>query len=129
MKSYERRIKVEEAIKRELANIVQAGMIKDDRLSTFVSIVDVELNKALSTAQVSFSLLGVDELPDEGTVVGIKAALEENSGRVAGMVARKLNLRYAPTLHFNYRSLSEGADLVHLIDKVNSSSVDVDPAS
>ncbi len=118
-KRYERREKVSEAIKRELASLVESGSIKDDRLAPFISIIDVELSHNLATGKVSYSILGND---DPGVEAGTQAALESKTGKIRGMVARKLNLRYAPQLFFKCTdSLSKGSDLIDLIDKVNES--------
>ena len=117
-KKYERREKVAEAIKRELAHIIQTGGIKDDRLSAFISIIDVEMNHKLSSAKVTYSILdpGEDEL---STQIGTQAALEANTGHIRGMVCRKLNLRYAPELIFKHSdSLKNSVELVNLIDKL-----------
>ncbi|MDD9898665.1 MAG: 30S ribosome-binding factor RbfA [Candidatus Melainabacteria bacterium] len=116
MKSYERREKVARAIKREVASLIQQGAIKDDRLDQFVSIVDVDLNPSLSSAKVFYSVM---DSSDEGLGhVGTQAALNESAGSIRGVVARKLNLKYAPKLIFvEAASLSKAVEMVDLIDR------------
>jgi ribosome-binding factor A len=119
MKSFERREKVSRAIMREISNMLQTGSVKDDRLNKFVSIVDVDLNPALSTAKVLFSVMPTGcEVDSLVSFVGVKAALNEHSGYIRGVVGRKLNLKYAPKLIFvQSESLAKAVDLVDLIDR------------
>lgn len=122
-KRYERREKVAEAIKRELANIIESGGIKDDRMADFVSIVDVDLSPNLSNARVSYSIMGSEE---PGVEIGTQAALEANKGKLRGVIARKLNLRYAPDLNFvGSDALKKGSDLIDLINQVNNDDSEV----
>lgn len=116
MKSYERREKVAQAIKREIAILIQQGAVKDDRMDPFVSIVSVDLNQSLSSARVMYSVM--DNSGDGLDHVGTKAALQGSAGHMRGVVARRLNLRYAPKLIFiEVSSLSKAVDMVDLIDK------------
>ncbi len=117
MKSYERRTKVAKALQREIASFIQQGGVKDDRLDKFISIVEVDINPALSSAKVHYSVMNEiagDNLDHAGT----KAALNEHSGYIRGVVGRKLNLRYAPKLIFiESSSLAEAVDMVDLINR------------
>lgn len=115
-KSYERREKVSRAIQRELANLIQQGGIKDDRLDQFISIVDVDLNSSLSSARVIYSVMTKDDADVGGK--GTQAALDESAGYLRGIVGRKLNLRYAPRLIFIATdALSKAVDMVGLIER------------
>lgn len=118
MKSYERRVKVARALHREIATLIHQGGVKDDRLDKFVSIVDVDLNPSLSSAKVLYSVMNENGIPDEEIDHGgTKAALNESAGFIRGVVARKLNLKYAPKLIFvESDSLSRAVDMVNLID-------------
>ena len=120
MKSFERREKVARAIKMEIGNLIQRGSIKDDRIDKFVSIVDVSLNSSLSSAKVIFSILSQSEDDDLSDIEmsSMKAALNENAGYMRGVIARKLNLKYAPKIYFvESESLSKAVDMVDLIDR------------
>ncbi len=117
MKSFERRTQVAKAMQRELAKVIQSGALKDDRINTFISIVNVELNPSLSSAKVIYSLLSAESNPDL-EMASTQAALQEHAGQIRGLVARSLNLKYAPKLFFSpSNSLRETVDLIHLIDQ------------
>ena len=110
MKSFERREKVSRAIMREISNMLQAGAVKDDRLNKFVSIVDVDMNPALSSAKVLFSVMTTgNDIDSLTSTIGVKAALNEHSGYI---------LKSAPRLIFvQSESLAKAVDLVDLIDR------------
>ena len=92
--------------------------IKDDRIEGLVSIVDVQINSSISSAQVFFSIMDPDLTDDFGVQAAVKAALDEHAGAISGTIARQINLRYAPRLHFNFtESLKDSVKLVNLIDK------------
>jgi ribosome-binding factor A len=124
MKSYERRTQVARAMKREIANCLQSGDIKDDRLNSLVSIIEVDLNSSLSSAKVIYSVLsgaslefGEDILSESAT----QAALDDHAGQIRGIVGRKLNLKYAPKLVFTAsNSLTKSVDMVDLINRTVS---------
>ncbi|NQY78912.1 MAG: 30S ribosome-binding factor RbfA [Candidatus Caenarcaniphilales bacterium] len=106
------------AIQREIATMLWNNSIKDDRISGLVSIVDVEMNSSLSSAQVFFSIMDPDLTDDFGVQAAVKAALDEHAGAISGNVARQINLKYAPRLHFNFtESLKDSVELINLIDK------------
>ncbi|MCH2227879.1 MAG: 30S ribosome-binding factor RbfA [Candidatus Caenarcaniphilales bacterium] len=118
-KGYERRKRVAKAIQREIATMLWNNSIKDDRISGgLVSIVDVEMNTSLSSAQVFFSIMDPDLIDDFGIQAAVKAAFDEHSGAISGNVARQINLKYAPRLHFVLtESLKDSVKLINLIDK------------
>ena len=124
MKSFERREKVARAIKMELGNLIQKGSIKDDRIDDkFVSIVDVSLNSSLSSAKVFFSILNQSEDDDlaQLEMQATQAALNDNAGYMRGVIARNLNLKYAPKIFFALGdNLSKAVDMVDLIDRTVS---------
>lgn len=117
-KGYERRERVSKAIQREVARMLWSNVIKDDRLSAMVSIIDVNMSPSLSSARIYFSIMDSDLIDDIGVQAGAKAALDEQSGMISGELARTLNLKYAPRLHFIYtKSLKDSVELISLIDK------------
>ncbi len=116
MKSFERREKVAKAIQREVAQLIQTGAVKDDRIEGFVSIVDVDLNSSLSSAKVLYSVMNL--VNPEAAQAGINAALNDKAGYIRGIVGRRLNLKYAPKLIFiESKSLAQTVDLIDLINK------------
>ena len=117
-KGFERRTRVAKAIQREIAMMLSNNSIKDDRISGLVSIVDVEINSSLSSAQVYFSIMDPELVDDFGIQASVKAAFDEYSGTISGNIARQINLKYAPRLHFNFtKSLKDSVELISLIDK------------
>lgn len=120
MKQYKRNVQVAIAIKKELATVIQSGIIKDDRFAPFVSIVEVDLSPDLRNAKVIYSILDADNPAYE---TGTQAALESNAKQLSGLIGRKLNLKYAPRMTFeNNKSLKGAFDLINLIDQVNKGS-------
>lgn len=116
MKQYERRVQVGRAIQKEVAALIQKGGIKDDRMASFVSIVDVNLNSSLSSAKVIYSIYANSE--DDAVHMGTQAALKDNAGYIRGVIGRKLNLKYAPKLYFVATdSLGKSVEMVNLINK------------
>lgn len=120
MKSFERRIQVAKAIRKELALIIQSGGVKDDRLPDFVSIIDVDINPSLSSAKVIYSVWDADDPANTSLLKqsSTQAALDDQARHLRGIVGRKLNLKHAPRLVF-VRSdcLGNSVDMVHLIDE------------
>lgn len=116
MKSFERRKQVAQALKREIAQFIQSGALKDDRVSPLLSILEVEMNPSLSAAIVKYSIIGSED--DPAQVTGTQAALDDKASYIRGVVARKINLKYAPKLIFNYSdSLKKGFDVINLINE------------
>lgn len=118
MKSFERRTQVARAMQKELAQLIHSGTLNDDRVSSFVSIVNVDLNSSLSSAKITYSLLGVEPAEEEIKLSESQVALNENASKLRGIVARRLNLKFAPKIFFvPSSSLRQSVDLVHLIDE------------
>ena len=90
----QRRPRVEEAMRTELAAMVQHE-IKDPRVSGtgLVGVTRVELNGDLSVARVYVSIIGQDI---DRTMAGLEAA----TGFLRGPLARRLRLRKPPELRF-----------------------------
>ena len=58
--------KVNSSIKRELANIILLGEVRDPRIS-FVTILNVDVSKDLQHARVRFSMLADTPEEDQGS--------------------------------------------------------------
>jgi ribosome-binding factor A len=100
----QRALRVGELIRHALAEIVQRGDIHDPALDgAIVTVPEVRMTPDLKTATVFVVPLG-GKGGDE-----ILAAFERNNRYLRGVVSRKVNLRYAPTLKFRLdRSFDEG---------------------
>jgi ribosome-binding factor A len=102
--------KVNSSIKRELANLLLLGEVRDPRLS-FVTIINVDVSKDLQHAKVRFSIL-----PD--TPKEIKAAIvgfESCRGYIRKLISQRVVLRYTPEFQFIY---DKGIQHAAKIDKV-----------
>lgn len=90
MPRYER---VAETIKREISGILQEEL-KDPRLG-FVTVTQVEMTPDLRYAKVFFSVLGNDQQRSD-----TKSALDSSLKFIRGLVAQRINLRFAPEISF-----------------------------
>jgi len=89
--------KVNSSIKRELANIIHLGEIRDPRIS-FVTITNVDVSKDLQHAKVKFSTLSDD--PDD--IKAAKAGFESSRGYIRKLISQRVDLRYTPEFQFIY---------------------------
>jgi len=84
---------VAEAIRQE-ASVIIHDKVKDPRLG-FVTITSVEVTRDLRFAKIFFSVLGNDE-----AYRNTKQALDSSLGFVRSLIAKRLNLRFAPEIAF-----------------------------
>jgi ribosome-binding factor A len=112
-KSFSRADRVNEQIRRELAELLRAE-VKDPRVG-MVSITEVEVTPDYAHAKVWFSTLaGEDKLPE------ILSGLRKASGFLRRELGRRVRIHTTPELHFVHdRSLERGADLSRLIDEAS----------
>lgn len=110
-KSFSRRDRVAEQIRRELAELLRSE-VKDPRVG-MVSITDVEVTADYAHAKVFFSTLAGSE-----RVAEVLAGLEKASGFLRRELGRRITIHTTPQLHFVFdQSLERGADLSALIQK------------
>ncbi|PKM50629.1 MAG: ribosome-binding factor A [Firmicutes bacterium HGW-Firmicutes-7] len=114
MKKANNRItRINEEIKHELSNIIRTG-IKDPRVTPLASVLRVETTPDLKHCKIFISVLG-DEEVRKSTEDGLKSS----SGYIKGELARKVNLRITPELHFVMdQSIEYGINMSKLIDDV-----------
>lgn len=97
-----------------LAELIRAGM-KDPRVSSLTSVVQVEVAPDLANAKVYISVLGNEEV-QKNTIAGLKSA----EGYLRSQLAKKINLRHTPQLHFVLdQSIEYGVNMSRLIREVN----------
>ena len=100
-------------VQKVLAEVIR-GEIKDPRIPEFTSIVSVEVAPDLKNCKAYVSVLGDDEKAAEA-LEGLKSA----SGCIRNRLAKELNLRNTPDLHFYLdQSISYGVDMSKKIDEV-----------
>ena len=88
-----RKDKVQDAIQKEVSNIIQ-NELKDPRLG-FVTITSVEMTEDLRNAKIFFSVLGKEE-----DYKKTKEALDSAQGFIRKLVAQRVQLRFAPEIQF-----------------------------
>ena len=100
----QRALRVGELIRHALAEILQRGDVHDPAFDgVIVTVPEVRMTPDLKTATVFVVPLGGKGADD------VLAAFERNNRYLRGVIARKVNLRYAPMLKFRLdRSFDEG---------------------
>ena len=105
--------RVNTEVQRTLAEIIR-GDIKDPRISPLTSGVAVEVAPDLKHCKVYVSVLG-DEEAGRDTLAGLKSA----EGFIKNRLAKIINLRNTPELHFLLDgSIAYGVDMSRKIDEV-----------
>lgn len=111
-KDYPRSRRIAEQIQREIAELIRTEL-KDPRVSTMVTITDVEVTRDQAHAKIFFTILG-DAAKIEETTLGLKRA----AGFLRSELAQRLLLRTVPQLEFKYdASVERGMKLTRLIDE------------
>lgn len=112
-------VRVNGEVHRVLAEIIRAG-IKDPRINPMTSVVDVEVSPDLKQCKAWISVLG-DEESQKETLEGLRSA----EGYIRNQLARKINLRNTPEIHFIMdQSIAYGVNMSRLIDDVNGNTKD-----
>lgn len=112
MASNQRAARVGEEMREILARLLQGG-VKDPRIG-FVSIVKVEVSGDIRHAKVFISVLG-DEQKKKDSLKGLTSA----AGFLRSEIARQLQLRFTPELHFALdESIEHGQKIAQLLVQV-----------
>ena len=110
-------MRVNGEVLRELAGIIRSD-IKDPRINPMTSVVAVEVAPDLKTCKAYISVLG-DEQSQKDTLAGLKSA----EGYIRRELARSINLRNTPEIHFILdQSIEYGVNMSKMIDSVNKKS-------
>lgn len=105
--------KVQEAIKHEISNMLLHD-VKDPRIQ-FVTVTGVELTDDMSYAKIFISLYGPENTQEE-TWKALKKAL----GFMRSEIAKRIRLRFAPTLILERdKSAEYSAHIQSILDKIN----------
>ncbi len=120
-KSFSRKDRVSEQIRREIAELIRAE-VKDPRVG-MVSITEVQVTPDYAHAKIFFSTLAGSE-----AVEGVLEGLQKASGFLRRELGRRIRIHTTPQLHFVFdQSLERGADLTKLIQQaVSVSGADAD---
>lgn len=104
--------RVGDEIQRVIASIIQ-NEIKDPRLPSMVSVVEVRASRDLSHAHVYISVLGDDKARKD-----CAAALRSATGFIRREITSRIRLRVSPELHFVFDdSIERGIRMSQLIDE------------
>ncbi len=106
--------RVNHLIRQEISELL-LSQVKDPRLDSFVTIIEVTTSPDLRYAKVFVSCIGSEE-KKEATLRVLTAA----SGFFRGELAKRLRLRRVPELDFQWDdSIERGAHILELIDRVS----------
>ena len=113
MPAYNRIDRISEEVKRELSMIIRD--LKDPRLTkSVVSVINVNVTKDLKFAKAYISVLG-DEKAQKDTLAGLNSA----AGYIKRTLAKNVNLRNTPDIHFIIdQSIEYGVHMSKMIDDV-----------
>jgi len=107
-----RAVRVGEQMRDELAQLLR-DEVKDPRIG-FASIVKVEVSRDIRHAKVYVSVLG-NEQQKKDTMAGLASA----TGFLRSELAKRLQLRYMPELHFALdESIEHGQRIAQLLVQV-----------
>jgi ribosome-binding factor A len=108
--------KLEELIKIKLSLLLVKGL-KDPRLDSFITILDVSLAKDKRSAKVTVSVIG-SEKEKENVIRGLESA----RGYIQMRLAKELRVRYIPHLFFKLDDTTEErVRLVHRLVELERS--------
>lgn len=103
--------RVGDEIRKAVADLIQ-NEIKDPRMPSMVSVLEVRASRDLSHAHIYISVLGSDE-----DKKNCEAALKSASGFMRREISSRIRLRVAPELHFIIDdSIERGIRMTKLID-------------
>jgi len=104
--------KVQEALRREISEIVQRE-IKDPRMG-FTTITKVDITKDLKNAYIYYSVLG-----REKEAKSTRFALQSAEGYIRKLIGERLKMRYVPEIQFRIDDSMENARKVQdILDKI-----------
>ncbi len=93
MPAYNRIDRISEEVKKELSAIIRE--LKDPRISTLVSVVNVSVTKDLKFAKAYISVLGSEKAQKD-----VIDALKSASGFIRREIGHRINLRATPEFTF-----------------------------
>lgn len=110
-RSFSRRERVAEQIRRELADLIHSEL-RDPRVG-MISLTEVAVSPDYAHAKVFFSSLGGSD-----HLASVMAGLEHAAGFLRTELGKRISLHMTPQLHFVFdQSLERGAQLSRLISE------------
>ena len=90
-----RQEKIKRIIKEAVSDIIQ-NRLNDPRIEGFVTVTEIEVSSDIRNADISISILAVDEATAKKTFIAIKHA----STHIQSMLAERMTTRFTPILRF-----------------------------
>jgi ribosome-binding factor A len=116
-----RSLKLAELIKVKLSLLLVKGL-KDPRLDSFITILDVRLSRDGRTAQVVVSVIG-----SEKDKINVIRGLESARGYIQMRLGKELRVKYIPHLLFKLDDKTEErVRLVHRLEELEKSEKESD---
>jgi ribosome-binding factor A len=116
-----RSLKLAELIKVKLSLLLVKGL-KDPRLDSFITILDVRLSRDGRTAQVVVSVIG-----SEMDKINVIRGLESARGYIQMRLGKELRVKYIPHLIFKLDDKTEErVRLVHRLEELEKSEKESD---
>lgn len=113
---YPRTKRIGEEIKKLISSLIK-NELKDPRISSLTSIIEVEVTKDLRYANIFVSVYGSDE-EKSNTITALSSA----AGFIRKAIGKELKLRYTPEPLFKIdRSIEKGVYISNLINKIQPS--------
>jgi ribosome-binding factor A len=117
MKSNNRLVRINEEFQKEITQIIRTEL-KDPRVATMTTVMNVEVTPDLKYAKIFISVLG-DAKQKAEAIEGLKNA----SGFIRKELAHRINLRNTPQLSFVLdESVEYAIKMSKLIEEVNKTS-------
>ena len=105
--------RVNSALRQEISSIIST-VLKDPKLASIVSVMDVNTTKDLRSAKVYISVYG--DTDSKRTTI---KALNNASGFISKNISNKLKIRSTPALKFRIdNSISDGSLLTQKISQI-----------
>ncbi len=105
--------KINEEVKRELANVIRD--LKDSRIPLMTSVVTVNVTNDLRYAKAYISVMG-----DEETKTKAMQGLKSAAGFIRREMGKRVDLRYTPEFIFELdTSIEHGANIEKLLNNLN----------
>ena len=110
-------------LRQEISRVL-ATELKDPRLSTIVTVTDVDAAPDLRRAKVFVSVLG-DRAEKKSTLKGLKSA----AGFIHRSLRKRVALKSVPSLEFYLdESIEQGTDILQLINDLARQTETIEPA-
>ncbi|MCK4542253.1 MAG: 30S ribosome-binding factor RbfA [Spirochaetales bacterium] len=108
--------RVKSLLREEISMMIMKGIIKDPRVTTMISISDVDVSKDIAYAKIYIS--GFEGRKKLQSSVD---ALNHATGFIQGILGKKLKIRQTPKLIFILdNSIEDGFNMIKKIEELNT---------